>query len=249
METVAKWEAPPENDARILGMPNIPKPLHGKNCQPRTIVGKTNWDKMRRRCYFNAKYKCEICGYESTKPADIHAHEVFSIDYESGESKFERLICLCKKCHLSGIHSGRALTMYKHGNPLYDKKHLLDGVEHTFQQVAKWNNEHDEKIKMFNVIHSYRKEPELKEDIDKLIEKYNIEFYRPPRADKAAKWGDWKMIYNGREYKTPYKDEAEWEETMAKLNKEQKRFEMIERMSGGVFDDIDKLIKELGEED
>ena len=136
---VAKWKAPPKNNVRVLGMPNIPHPLQGPGCQPRTIAGTKVWDAMRKKCYEDAGYECEVCGYKHQFLADLHAHELFDIDYEKGTSTFVRLICLCKKCHLYFIHSGRALTMYKHGDPLYSKEKLLDGVEHGFKLISEYN--------------------------------------------------------------------------------------------------------------
>lgn len=242
---VTGWKAPPKNDVRVLGMPNIPKPLHGHGCQPRTIVGAKIWDQMRRKCYENAGYKCEICGYEHQFPADLHAHEVFSVDYEKGESKFERLICLCKQCHLDFIHSGRALTLYKNGSPLYSKEKLLAGAEHGFKLISDYNKTHKRKIRVFSSMLDYCKQPELKEPMENLIKKYNIEFYSPISVKKgAAEWGEWKMLYKGREYKTPYADESEWAKAMEKNNRKEHRGETKKLMSGGIFDEIDNLLKQ-----
>lgn len=219
-------------------------------CQPRTIVGSGNWDKMRKKCYADAGYKCEICSYKHQAPADLHAHEVFSIDYEKGESKFERLICLCKRCHLDFIHSGRALTLYKSGSPLYSKEKLLEGAEHGFKLIAEYNKTHKdkthkEKVKVFSAMTDYLKQPELKEDMNKLIEKYGIEFYSPISVKKgAAKWGDWKMVYNGKEYHTPYKDEAEWAKAMEKNNKTENRDKHLSAFSEEKEEKFNKELKE-----
>ncbi len=244
--TVSKWKAPPINDVRVLGMPNIPDPLQGPGCQPRTIAGNKGWDVMRKKCYADAGYKCEACGYEHQFPADLHAHELFDIDYRTGESRFVRLVCLCKKCHLYFIHSGRALTMYKHGDPLYSKERLLDGVEHGFKAISEYNKTHKKPINVFMTIAQYAKQPELGQPMLELAEKYGIEFYKPVSGKKQAKWEDWKMIWNEREYRTPYADHDAYESKMLELNKKQERFATVERMSGGVFDEIDKL---LGEEE
>lgn len=240
---VTHWKAPSKNDVRVLGMPNIPDPLHGPGCQPRTIVGSKMWDQMRKKCYADAGYKCEACGYEHQKPADLHAHELFDIDYEKGTSTFVRLVCLCPMCHLRFIHSGRAITFYKHGDPLYSKERLLEGVEHGFKLIADYNKTHKRKIKVFSTIATYTNEPELSDDMLKLIEKYNIEFYGPVGKKKQARWEDWRMVWNSKEYYTPYKDAADHDQKMNEMNSEQSRFAMVERMSGGVFDELDKLLK------
>lgn len=241
---VTKWKVPPKNNVRVLGMPNIPHPLQGPGCQPRTIAGAKVWDQMRKKCYEDAGYKCEVCGYKHQFLADLHAHELFDIDYEKGTSTFVRLICLCKKCHLYFIHSGRALTMYKHGDPLYSKEKLLDGVEHGFKLISEYNKTHKRKIYVFFAIAVYMEEPELKAPMEELISRYHIEFYKPVAGKKQAKWGDWRMIWNGKEYKTPYSNSAEWESKMEELNKKGDKFGTKKRMSGGVFDEIDKLLNE-----
>ena len=58
--TVDRWECPTENDARILTMPNLPYPTHG--LAPRTVLSRTTWDFMRKYCYEQADYTCEVCG-------------------------------------------------------------------------------------------------------------------------------------------------------------------------------------------
>lgn len=241
---VTHWTAPSKNDVRILGMPNIFDALQGPGCQPRTIAGAKEWDIMRKKCYEDAGYKCEVCGYEHQKPADLHAHEMFSTDYTKGISRFERLVCLCPMCHLRFIHSGRALTFYKHGDPLYSKERLLEGVGHGFKLIADYNKTHKKPIKVFSTIATYTNEPELRDDMLKLIEKYHIKFYGSVGGKQLAPWPKWKMIWGDKEYPTPYKDTADYEQKMKELNKKQDRFATATRLSGGVFDELDKLLKE-----
>ena len=247
MKTAKKWTAPPKNDVRLLGMPNIPHPLQGPNLQPRTLVGSSNWERIRKQCYADAGYKCEICGYEHQVPADLHAHEFYDIDYEKGTSTFKGVACLCRRCHLYFIHSGRALTMYKHGDSLFSKERLLDGVEHGFKLISEYNKTHKGKIYVFSAIAAYMEEPELKAPMEELINRYHIEFYKPVAGKKQAAWEDWKLIWDGREYKTPYATSKDWEEKMEEMNKNSHRFETKSRMSGGVFDEVDKILKEEDE--
>ena len=245
---VTKWNAPPVNDVRVLGMPNIPDALHGPGCQPRTIVDPKEWERMRKQCYADAGYRCEACGYEHQFPADLHAHELFDIDYEQGTSTFVRLVCLCRRCHLYFIHSGRALTMYKQGDSLYSKERILEGVEHGFKLISEYNKTHKRKIKVFATMGtSYLGEPELKKEMESLIEKYGINFYGA-NGKKMAAWGDWRMIWDGEEYPTPYKDASEHNAKMAELNKERVRERELRdhHITGGIFDEIDKFLE--GEE-
>lgn len=213
-KTLTEWTAPEANGPEILSMPNIYHALQGKGMQPRTILKASEWDKLRKECYEKAGYKCEICGYEHQFPADLHAHEVFTTNWKEGYAKFERLICLCRKCHLSGIHSGRALTEYTRRSPVWTKEKLLDGVEHTFKLAQQHN------LRLFTTFVGYMDEPELAEEMKALIEKYDIKFYKPC---KPAEWKEWRMIFNGKEYKTPYADMEDYEQQMREQHQGQQK--------------------------
>lgn len=241
-EVVDHWDAPDENDARLLGMPVIPPQMFFM--APRNFMGPAAWNKMRKACYEKAEYKCEICGYQC-EPGKMHAHEVYSINYKTGESKFIRPVGLCIWCHLYNIHVSRALTEYKHGNPIYSSERLLEAIEHGFKVIEEWNKSHseEEKIRKHAALLEYLRQDELKEPLKALIEKYHIEFYAQPLGKECAPWSDWKLLYNGKEYKTPYKDQADLDKHLKKADKKTKRFDMTDRMKGGVFDEIDNIIK------
>lgn len=234
-----KWVAPEECGAPIITMPNVPKPLHGPGHQPRTILGKTTWDHMRNRCYFEAGYKCEVCGAKvKTEFYDngavkhqyhddgeipkrcLHAHELYSYDYDKGTARFERCVALCEKCHVRFIHSGRMMTMYEKGDPLMPAEAVLEGIEHGFKQIKEWNDAHygEEKLRACSVLIDFTEDPIIGEKVKELIEKYDIEFYV---VDGDARWSDWKLIIGTKEYPTKYKDMADWAEAMEKNNAEQ----------------------------
>ena len=236
---IDKWVAPEGGGAPIVTMPNVPKPLHGPGHQPRTIVGNSTWNHMRNRCYYESGYACEACGakvrteyYEDgsvhhkynddgTIPKRaLHAHELYDYDYNKGTARFVRCVALCECCHVRFIHSGRMLTMYEKGDPLMSKERVLEGIEHGFQQIKKWNDEHygEEKLRACWVLIDYTKDPVIGEDVKKLIDDYEIEFYI---VVGSAKWADWKLLFANKEYPTKYKDEADWAEAMAKNNAEQ----------------------------
>ena len=48
-----------------------------------------------------------------------------------------------------------------------------------------------------------------------LIKKYDVKFYSED-PKKIAPWGEWRLILDGEEYPTPYKNEKEWEKAMEK---------------------------------
>lgn len=112
---VDKWVAPEGSGAPILTMPNVPHPLH--TCAPRTILGATTWNHMRNRCYYEANYICEACGARvkteynedgtvhhqyhddgTIAKRNLHAHELYSYDYNKGTARFERCVALCAQC-------------------------------------------------------------------------------------------------------------------------------------------------------
>lgn len=240
---VDKWVAPEDGGAPILSMPNVPHPLH--NLAPRTILGTTTWNHMRNRCYFEAHYTCEACGAKvkteyydngavhhqyhddgTIAKRNLHAHELYSYDYEKGTAKFERCVALCECCHVRFIHSGRMLTMYKQGDPLTTAERVLEGLEHGFEQIKKYNDEHKggEKLRVYYAVIDYVDDPVIGEKVWGLIGKYNIEFYMPdgemyPKG--VPVWGGWKLVVGNKEYDSPFHSQKEWEKAMEKNNKEQ----------------------------
>lgn len=241
------------------------------NCAPRTILGTTTWNHMRNRCYYEANYTCEICGekvateyYENgavrhqyhndgTLPKRaLHGHELYSIDYNSGTMKFERVVATCEMDHIRFIHSGRMLTMYKKGDPLMPAEKVLEGLEHGFKQIYEWNKAHygEEDLRVYYAIIDYTVADGIGDKVKELIKKYKIKFYMPdgelyPKGEPI--WQGWKLIIGGKEYPSPYKSRKEWEEAMERNNKEQleKRTTWVARTKK--FDSIDSV--DISEED
>lgn len=234
---VDKWVAPSDGGAPIITMPNVPHPLH--TLAPRTILGATTWNHMRNRCYYESGYQCEACGrkvktefYEDGSvrhkyhddgeipKRELHAHELYTYDYNKGTAKFERCVALCERCHVRFIHSGRMLTMYKKEDPLMPAEKVLDGIEAGFKQIYEWNKEHygEEKLRACSVLIDYTDDDKIGDKVKELIDKYEIEFYM---VNGDAAWSDWKLSVGNKEYPTPFKDKKEWAEAMEKNNAEQ----------------------------
>lgn len=220
------------------------------NCAPRTLLGATTWNYMRKSCYANANDTCEICGYKPDNLRQRHGHELYSIDYANQTATFERCVCLCYRCHCQCIHTGRALTMYKKGSPMFTKEVLLEGAEHAFTIIHSYNEEHEgeEPLRLFSTWLDYMKQPELKDDMERLIKKYDIKFYRAAaKWEKRKYWGNWKLIIGNKEYKTPYENFEAWKKAMEKNNIKQYgsatgRGE--DPFKGEIYDEIDKILKE-----
>ena len=244
---VTKWSPPEGEDLRpLIAMPNIPKPLHTVN--PRNLLGATTWDYMRKACYHMAHDTCEICGEKPDNPRRRHGHEVYDIDYEAGTATFKRVFCICSLDHLACIHTGRAITLYKQGNPLYPKEFLLEGAEKAFKTIDEYNKDYpNADLRAYATYLEYLKCDELKEPMEELIKKYDVKFYMEDPA-KMAEWGDWKLLISNKEYPTPYANEKEWKEAMKKQGERdtarimQKNLE--EKFSGGIYDEINNILKE-----
>ena len=240
VEKVKQWQCPEGTGIPLITMPNVPRPLHGKGMQPRTIFGKSTWDFMRKSAYYNAGYKCEICGREPEK-GDLHAHELFSYNYDKQTGKFERVVAICRTCH-DGIHSGRLITMFKNKNPLYPKSYVLRVVENCFSLVHKYNLEHkDEPLRVYGTYLEYVDIPELRDEMLSLIKKYDIKFYEED-VPKHKRWKGWKVIVGKNTYNSPYKSQGDWQEAMKEASAKDNMRNVPDPFSGGVFDEIDKIV-------
>lgn len=209
------WVCPAGTGVPLITMPNVPKPLHG--LPPRVIMGKTTWDHVRKKCYYDAGYKCEVCGCEPPK-GQLHAHELYSYDYKAGTGKFERCIAICKQDH-DFIHSGRLITLYKQGNLLYPKEYVLGVVEKGFKLIHDYNCTHRNKepLRVYSTFLEYLKVDSIHDEMVELLDKYDIKFYQHP--DEGAAWGDWRLILGNKEYPTPYADMNEWAKAMEEKSK------------------------------
>lgn len=241
-EIKTKWEVPEISDARVLTMPNIPHPLQGKGYQPRTLLRPSEWNYMRKACYAKAGYQCEACG-DTPEKGKLHAHELFNTNYETGEHRFVRLVALCSTCHVAFVHSGRALTLYKQGSPLMPRDFLLAGVEKGFKAISDWNKAHpdEEPVYPFAAFLDYLETPDIQQEMEHLVKKYNMKFWSIPKAKKQCKWDDWHLVFNGKEYYTQYEDMKDYEQKMDEKNKKDN---VSFNLTGGIFDEIDNLIKE-----
>lgn len=240
VKLVDGWLPPKGGDLRpLVAMPNIPKPLHGVN--PRTLLGNATWNRLRKACYFNAHDTCEICGAQPENLRHRHGHEVYEIDYAHGTAKFVRVFCVCSLCHLACIHTGRAITLWKQNNPLYPTEFLLEGAEHAFKIIHDYNEDNPKAdLRAYATFLEYLKHDELREPMEKLIEKYNIKFYK--EVEGMVDWGDWKLLIGTDEYPTPYKNEKDWKEAMEEKSKQDTARMAVNAFQGKAYDELDKIL-------
>lgn len=246
VEKKLKWICPEGGGAPLLTMPNLPKPMHGLN--PRTIMGDAAWNRARKRAYYLANYKSEISGVLCSEPGSLHAHEVYDINYVTGECTFKRVFAITPMEHVYFIHSGRAITLWKNKNPLYTTEKLLAGVENGFKLIYEWNkaNSRKPKLKAYQTFLEYLKHEELREPMERLIEKYEIEFWGED-LKHMADWEDWKLVIKEgntkKVYPTPYKDYEAWEEAMKERAKNDTVRQIQNPFTGGIYDEIMETLK------
>lgn len=68
----------------------------------RSNVSKEEWDRIRKKCYLNAGYVCEICGdtgLNQNHKHPVECHEIWQYDDENHVQKLTGLIALCPNCH------------------------------------------------------------------------------------------------------------------------------------------------------
>lgn len=244
---VTGWRCPREGEdlRALISMPNVPKPCHLLN--PRNLLGTNTWNHMRKRAYAMANDTCEICGRKPENLRQRQGHEAYDIDYEKGTVTFVRVFCIDSLCHLFGIHTGRASSLHKAGNPLCPKEALIEGAENAFRLAYEYNQDHpDAGLRLYSTWLDYLKQDDLREDMERLIEKYDMKFYAAD-PEKTADWKDWELIIGRNHYPTPYEDEKAWKEAMKKQGEKdtdrilQKRMDEI--FSGELYDELNKILQ------
>jgi hypothetical protein len=157
----------------LLLHPPLPTPLHGIN--PRTIMGKVEWDYKRRAAYSMNDYHCWACGvyapYDEVKQRfstslKLHAHEDYRIEYQDCYMFLNDIVALCPTCH-NAVHINRSQALYDKG--VFDEEDMY---------IIFTNKE--------NVLN-------LNDD----------------------NWGNWYLLYEGKQYYSKFKDRKEWKEHYA----------------------------------
>lgn len=178
----------------ILCQPNIPKPLHGIN--PRTIRGVDWWNITRQKVYVSTDYHCVACGVAKVD-AKVHqwleAHELWNIDYTTGICEVISIEPLCHYCH-NFIHSGRLQMIMDKEKSEEEVKDILEhGLNILYQN----------KLKCFPSTLKFAKELGCKT--------HGVKAYKI-KVNPKIKWEDWKMVFEGKEYKSKFNSIDEWNE-------------------------------------
>ena len=78
----------------------------------RSMLTQSQWDKVRKQCYTDADYECQVCGNIGPK-WPVECHEIWSYDDKKHIQTLKGLIALCPDCHMvkhMGLTQIRGLT-------------------------------------------------------------------------------------------------------------------------------------------
>jgi len=180
----------------ILEQPLIPPPLHGLN--PRSIMGRPAWDRMRKTIYARHGYRCAACGVRSKdallKPW-LEAHERFEIDWKTRTMTLVGMEPLCHACH-AFVHSGLLeLRLHHRKISKTDVARILGNGVGVLAETGGT---------MPRAAAGLCRKLGLKHDLRVAG--------HPPRTG----WSGWTMTWDGTEYPSPYPTEAAWKRAMSK---------------------------------
>jgi predicted HNH restriction endonuclease len=103
----------------------LPESSWNKNV--RNMMGRDEWDKLRKKVYKLYKNKCGICGFKSlrlvepmTRRGKLHCHEIWEFDDEKHTQTLTGFIALCELCHAIK-HIGFAKIRADRGELSWDK--------------------------------------------------------------------------------------------------------------------------------
>ena len=93
----------------ILKVELVPATSWGNNLRSGANLSKAQWDKLRKQCYRDANYKCEVCNGKGDK-WPVECHEIWHYDDVNKVQTLKGLIALCPTCH-KAKHLGRTLSV------------------------------------------------------------------------------------------------------------------------------------------
>lgn len=179
----------------ILCHPNVPKPLHG--VAPRVIMGDGWWNRIRGLVYQKYDYRCAACGvpkHLARRFQHLEAHEFYEVDYNTGIVIVKSLEPLCNYCHMF-IHNGRLVN-------------TLNTPQGASTRIAMEILRHGFNVCIENDIACFHGAVDAAEYLEMPVP-YDLKYYTP-EVNPDIEWGDWKMIFQGREYYSKFKSMDEW---------------------------------------
>lgn len=119
----------------IIAQRGIPPQMHGTN--PRTILGKSWWDKQRAKVYKENNYCCWACG---SSESFLEAHERYKYRITKIRKnvvvELLEIVGLCKLCH-HFVHPGRLRHLVNKG--VYTEQYMSRVLFHGYNLLDRHN--------------------------------------------------------------------------------------------------------------
>jgi len=158
---------------KFLFVDYIPKTCWFTNV--RYCVTNDDWDLLRKHVYRRTKFHCETCGIH-TKKLEAHERWSYHISYQQlseqcNVQKLERLVALCRPCHLS--------THYGFASHTGEQKLAYDNI----LTVNNWTAEQfDEHLKIAQQLYIQRSDVNWELDLS-LITNSGLTIVKPVTCD------------------------------------------------------------------
>ena len=198
----------------ILQDPHIPKPLHGLN--PRTLLGQEWWDNQRFVAYKYYDYHCWACGVtamEAKYSALLEAHERYKYKYRKARAEMIEVVALCKACHMF-VHSGLTCTLYVAEEITFTRMHnvIWRGTTILTDAGMKPNPYALFSYRMvLDLMRQQGKHVVGHEESAQALKMYNLsDRHQLPKHPELG-WSKWRLVIEGKKYKSIYKNMEEWE--------------------------------------
>lgn len=107
-------DKPRKVEPKLLLHTTIPTSLSTIN--PRNLLGKELWDKVRKDVYASNNMFCQACGIGDVK---LDAHECYEYSQKPCIATFKVIVPLCNSCHMyihwMSVEPGKRLKYLQHG--------------------------------------------------------------------------------------------------------------------------------------
>ena len=188
----------------ILQHHQIPKPLHG--ISPRNIMGKYWWDETRHEVFYHQDFRCIACGIHKNDARYhqwLECHEVYDINYDTGEVKFIELVGLCPSCH-KFIHSGLLSKLYQ--SKQISEEMYIDIMSHGMQILKDAGLE----THVFTQI-EWLYNTKMMSDSE-IFEELSFNQQQQYNAITKTKvnWKDWHLLFKNKKYYSKFNSSEEW---------------------------------------
>ena len=167
----------------LLQHPNIPKPLHGQ--APRTLLKpKRIWDEWRRWAYAKNNWHCWACG-------TYRNYDIFGLKFDDDNGTLDAHEFYDINYEEKTVELVEVVALCKHcHNYVHSGRYQSKYDKGELDEEDMWIvNTHGDSV---------------------LIDAGLTPNFNHDENDYKEEWNDWRLIFNGEEYKSKFKDYWEW---------------------------------------